>query len=83
MSIINSTLELTISVGTTVSFRNTGTHTHTVTADDDSFASGRLRTGDTFEFTFTEAGEFPFYCELHGGPGGQRMAGVIIVTAGG
>jgi plastocyanin len=74
--------ELTIKAGTTVTFTNTGNRTHTVTADDGSFDSGRLLGGAAFEFTFTEPGEYPFYCEIHGGPGGSGMSGVIIVTAG-
>lgn len=74
--------ELTIKAGTTVIFTNIGNRTHTVTADDGSFDSGRLRSGATFEFTFTDPGEYPFYCEPHGDPGGEGMSGVIIVTAG-
>lgn len=74
--------ELTIKAGTTVIFTNIGNRTHTVTADNGLFNSGRMSSGATFEYTFTEPGEYPFYCEPHGDPGGEGMSGVIIVTAG-
>jgi plastocyanin len=47
---------------------------HTVTADDDSFDSGTLSNGDTFEQTFDEAGEFAYHCEIH-----SSMTGTITV----
>jgi plastocyanin len=72
--------ELTIPVGTTVVWRNTGALPHTATADDGAFNSGILEGGGSFEFTFTEAGEYPYYCTIHGGPGGTGMSGTIIVT---
>lgn len=74
--------QLTVKAGTTVVFTNTGNRTHTVTSDNGLFNSGRLSSGATFEFTFTDPGEYPFYCEPHGDPGGEGMSGVIIVTAG-
>jgi plastocyanin len=72
--------ELTVPVGSTVLWTNTNTLAHTVTADDDSFASGLLEPGETFSQTFNEPGEYQYYCELHGDPGRLGMAGVIIVT---
>jgi plastocyanin len=74
--------ELTVKAGTTVTFNNTSNRTHTVTADDGSFDSGSLLGGAMFEFNFTEPGEYPYYCDIHGGPGGTGMSGTIIVTAG-
>jgi plastocyanin len=75
--------EITIAPGTTVVWTQTGSLPHTVTADDGSFDSGDMSSGDTFSFTFEEEGTYPYYCEYHGGPGGQGMAGVIIVGEGG
>jgi plastocyanin len=72
--------EITIPVGSTVVWTNTGTMAHTVTGDDDSFASGILEPGETFSYTFNEPGEFQYYCEFHGDPGRLGMAGVVIVT---
>jgi plastocyanin len=71
--------ELTIQVGTTVIWTQNSVLPHTVTADDGSFNSGTLQNGDTFEFTFTEPGRFPYFCSFHGAPGGLGMAGIIIV----
>jgi len=68
-----------VEVGTEVEWRNTGRNRHTVTADDGSFDSGVLETGDEFEHTFTEAGVYPFTCLLHGQPGGIGMTGIIVV----
>lgn len=58
-----STIE--IGVGDTVIWTNTGETEHTATADDGSFDSGLLATGQTFEFTFERVGNFDYYCEPH------------------
>lgn len=71
--------ELTIPAGATVVWQHTGNFPHTVTADDGTFNSGTLQNGDTFRRTFGEPGRYPYYCEIHGGPGGSGMAGVIVV----
>ncbi len=35
----------------------------------------------SYELTFDTAGEYPYYCILHGsGPGGEGMAGTISVS---
>ena len=57
---------------------------HTVTADDNSFSStttggAAMGLGETFTQTFPAVGRYPYYCQLHGGPGGQDMAGVVRV----
>jgi plastocyanin len=73
-------MQLTIEIGTEVTFTNSDAAPHTVTAgsDDDpmpdAFDSGLLQPGDTFSFVFTEAGEFPYYCERH-----PPMTGTIVV----
>ena len=71
--------EVRIPIGTTVLWRNTASGNHTVAADDGSFASGTLSSGDTFSFLFVTPGTYPYYCEIHGGEGGLGMSGVIIV----
>jgi plastocyanin len=71
--------ELTIPTGATVVWEHSGNFPHTVTADDGTFNSGTLQNGDTFRRTFGEPGRYPYYCEIHGGPGGSGMAGVIVV----
>jgi plastocyanin len=72
--------ELTVKVGTTVVWTSEDNPSHTVTADDGSFDSGTMRNGDTFSHTFTQVGEYPYYCAFHGAPGGVGMSGIVIVT---
>ena len=64
-----------IAVGTTIVVSNTDATPHTWSADDGAFDSGALSEGDTFEFTFTEAGEFAYHCNFH-----PSMTGTIVVT---
>jgi plastocyanin len=71
--------ELTVPVGATVIWNQNGALPHTITAEDGSFDSGQLASGQTYSVIFDEPGEYPYYCSLHGGPGGQGMSGVIIV----
>lgn len=70
-----SPAELTVPVGTTVTWTNSDSTNHTVTSDTAVFESATLARGDTFEFTFTQAGEFPYHCSLH-----PSMTATIIVT---
>lgn len=64
-----------VAVGTTVVVTNTDAAPHTWSADDGAFDSGALGEGETFEFTFTEAGEFAYHCNFH-----PSMTGTIVVT---
>jgi plastocyanin len=66
-----------VSAGETVTWtRGSDPEPHTVTADDGSFGSNDLEDeGDTFELTFDEAGEFPYFCEIH-----SDMRGLVTVT---
>jgi plastocyanin len=71
---------LTVRAGTTVVWTNNGRARHTATADDGLFDSGSLSSGGVFEFTFDTPGTYAYFCRLHGGHGGQGMAGTIVVT---
>ena len=71
---------LTVTAGTTVVWTNQGQNPHTVTANDRAFDSGTLEPGQTFSVTFDEAGQVPYYCQIHGEPG-SGMTGVVIVQA--
>lgn len=75
--------QLEVASGTTVTWTNNGDLPHTVTADNGSFESGNLDPGGTFEQSFSEAGEYSYYCEYHGASGGTGMSGTITVTGGG
>jgi plastocyanin len=70
---------LVIKVGTTVKWGNRDDVSHTATSDADVWDSGFLAKGEEFSFTFTEPGVYPYYCIPHGGPGGQGMAGTVVV----
>ncbi len=70
-----SPAELTVPVGTTVTWTNSDSTSHTVTSNDAVFESATLASGDTFDFTFTQAGEFPYHCSIH-----PSMTATIIVT---
>jgi plastocyanin len=56
---------VTVAVGTTVTWTNRDSATHTVTADDRSFKSDKLANGATFSQTFTTAGTFTYHCSIH------------------
>jgi plastocyanin len=78
--------ELTVTVGTEVIWFYVGPDArHTVTAADGSFDSHPdcpanldacfKATGETFTFTFTRAGRFPYSCKVHG----QLMSGTVVI----
>jgi uncharacterized repeat protein (TIGR01451 family) len=64
---------ITVSVGTTVIWTNTGGVTHNVTSTTDLFSSGNISPGGTFQFTFENAGTYNYTCTIHG------FAGAVIV----
>ena len=66
--------ELTVAVGTTVTWTNNDSASHTVTADDGSFKSGTLGNGATFSQTFATPGTFAYHCAIH-----SSMTGTITV----
>ncbi|MGO9206964.1 MAG: plastocyanin/azurin family copper-binding protein [Candidatus Limnocylindrales bacterium] len=68
---------LTVTVGTTVTWTNTGTVSHTVTADDGSFDSGTLASGATYKHTFSKAGTYAYHCSIHP----SMVARVVYATA--
>lgn len=64
---------LEVPVGATVEWVNNDAAAHTI--EGGSFQSGNLAPGDRFTFTFTTAGEFPYFCGIH-----PSMQGTIVVT---
>jgi len=60
---------ISVKVGTTVIWRNNGQQTHDIHARDGSFDSPLLNPGNTFTFTFTKPGLYPYYCIPHEGDG--------------
>ena len=57
---------------------NRGNTPHTVTSDDGLFDSEALNPGESFMFTFPEAGTFSYHCEIH-----PFMTGSVTVGAAG
>lgn len=70
---------LTIEAGDTVVWENDTDAPHTVSSDNGVFESGNMNEDQKFSFTFTKPGTYPYYCKYHGGPGGQGMAGTVVV----
>jgi len=56
---------LTVSVGTTVTWTNKDSASHTVTSNDNLFNSGTLANGATFEHPFNQKGTFEYHCSIH------------------
>jgi plastocyanin len=74
-----------VSVGATVTWTNDDTQPHTVVSGANAQPSGEfdsspnfnplLAPKQTFEHTFTQAGEYPYYCALH-----PNMVGTVSVS---
>ncbi len=74
---------LTISVGDTVRWTNTGVVAHTTTSgagctSDGNWNSGTMSGGQTFSHTFATAGTFPYFCSFH--CASSNMVGSITVS---
>jgi plastocyanin len=65
--------ELTVKVGTTITWTNHDDIPHTVVSAG-KFRSKTLDTDDSFSFTFTAAGDYKYFCSLH-----PHMTGMIKV----
>lgn len=65
----------TVTVGTTVTWRNADDVAHTVTAVDHSFDSETLNQGRTFTQKFVEFGKHDYTCTIH-----PFMKGAITVV---
>jgi plastocyanin len=60
--------ELTVPVGTTVTWTNRDEEPHTVVTPGGgpaAFKSGALDGGDQFSFTFTKPGTYRYFCSIH------------------
>jgi Icc protein len=66
--------EMTVKAGSTVVWTNKDDIPHTVTSDNNLFASPVLDTNQSFPFTFASAGKFTYFCKLH-----PKMTGVVTV----
>jgi plastocyanin len=69
---------LTITAGTTVTWKNEDDSPHRIGDNDGTFKSAALDTDDTYSHTFTAPGEYPYICTIH-----PYMVGKIIVKPAG
>ena len=69
---------LTITAGTTVTWKNDDDSPHRIGDKNATFKSAALDTDDTFSHTFAAPGEYPYICTIH-----PYMAGKIIVKPAG
>ncbi|VVB86978.1 Plastocyanin [uncultured archaeon] len=67
---------LQVKSGTTVRWVNYDVIMHSVVANDQSFSSAVLNTGDSFNYTFSKTGTFEYVCGIHP----QLMKAKIEVT---
>lgn len=56
---------LAVSAGTTVTWTNADSVSHTISSRDGAFESGFLAKGDSFSYTFEQTGTFDYYCGIH------------------
>ncbi|MEW6471548.1 MAG: plastocyanin/azurin family copper-binding protein [Actinomycetota bacterium] len=81
--------DVQLPAGGTVTWRQEDVATHTVTSGrveraggtatakpDGRFDSGNISKGQTFEFSFAEPGQYPFFCAIHP----ATMTGTVTVT---
>jgi plastocyanin len=70
-----------VGVGDTVTWTNDDAQPHTATSGENATPDGRfdssiMAPGATFDFTFTEPGEYPYFCLLH-----PNMVGTVSVSS--
>ena len=65
--------QLTVKVGSTVTWKNRDDIPHTVVSAG-KFRSKTMDTDDSYSFTFTAAGDYKYFCSLH-----PHMTGMIKV----
>jgi plastocyanin len=73
-----SPTSVSIAVGDTVTWHNTGQAPHNATADDGSFNTPTINNGESASHTFTQAGTFSYICTIH-----PQMKGTIRVLSSG
>ena len=66
--------DLTVAVGTTVTWTNRDDIPHTVVSTEKVFKSKVLDTDEKFSFTFSTPGIYPYFCSIH-----PKMTGKVVV----
>lgn len=70
------TITVVIGMNNTITWVNNDNAPHTVTADDGSFSSGNMNSGQTWTHTFTTPGTYSYHCSYH-----LWMKGTVIVKS--
>jgi plastocyanin len=65
---------LTVPVGTTVTWTNRDDIPHTAVSPEGAFKSKVMDTDEKFSFTFSKAGNYPYFCSIH-----PKMTGKVVV----
>lgn len=71
--------EVHIDPGDSILWSNRGQNQHDIRADDGSFRSGLMGTGDTFSRRFPDEGFYYYHCNLHGSRKKVGMWGLVVV----
>lgn len=66
--------DLNVTVGTTVTWKNTDSVAHTSTSDAAGWDSGIVSPGGQFSTAFSTAGTYHYHCAIHPG-----MVGTVVV----
>ncbi len=72
-------MSITVPPGTTVTWKSVTSNSdgHTSTSNGDVWDSHLIKPGNTWSFTFSKTGRYPYHCGLH-----PWMVGVVNVVAG-
>ncbi len=65
----------TVKAGTTVTWFNDDSTSHTVTSTTGAFNSDNIASGATYSHTFSQAGTYSYYCAIH-----PNMKGMVVVV---
>jgi plastocyanin len=66
-----------VAVGTTITFTNKDNANHAVTEKNGLFDSGRIKTDDSYSYTFNTPGTYYFFCHYHSSNSAEQ--GAILV----
>src|SRR3954468_24297979 len=66
--------QVKVKVGEIVRWTNNDDRDHTVDASDGTFNSGKISSGESFDFKFLKKGKYSYGCDYH-----PRMKGIVIV----
>jgi plastocyanin len=67
-------MALTVSAGTTVTWKNLDGEPHTIVSADGAFRSKALDEDDSFSFKFDKPGVYKYLCSIH-----SKMVGTVTV----